>query len=145
MQKTVTIRWIMILMGCAPWLAAGCASMDKTEKGAVIGSVAGAGVGGIIGHQQGHGWEGAAIGGATGALAGGLIGHQMDKHQQEVNPDHLSLIKIAEMGDQGIPSGVILDEIKRTHSVYKLDAEAISYLKSHGIEDNVIDYMLTTG
>ena len=123
----------------------GCASMDRTEKGAAIGSVAGAGIGGIIGHQKGRDWEGAAIGGVTGALAGGLIGHQMDKRQAQVNPGHLSIMEIADMGEDSVPASVIIDEIKRTRSVYRLDSETIAYLKNHGINDKVIDYMLSTG
>lgn len=50
-----------------------------TQKGAAVGGLGGAALGGIIGHQSGHGGEGAAIGAAVGAVSGALIGEQMDK------------------------------------------------------------------
>jgi len=53
-----------------------------TQKGAVLGTLTGAGLGAIIGHQSGHGGEGAAIGAAVGALSGALIGDQMDQGKQ---------------------------------------------------------------
>jgi uncharacterized protein YcfJ len=50
-----------------------------TQKGAALGGLGGATVGGIIGHQSDHGVEGAAIGGAIGAVGGMLVGENMDK------------------------------------------------------------------
>jgi len=138
-MKTKLISIFAILL-----LTAGCASMDSTEKGAAAGAVAGAGLGGIIGHQSGHGWEGAAIGGATGVLAGGLVGHQMDKNSKTASAGQLSVIDIAKMGDDKVPSSVIISEIDRTKSIYQLDTEGINYLKNHGISDTVIDHMLHT-
>lgn len=52
----------------------------KTEKGAVIGGLGGAGLGAIIGNQVHHqAWAGAGIGGVAGAVAGAIIGNQMEK------------------------------------------------------------------
>jgi len=48
-----------------------------TQKGTTIGTLGGATLGGIIGHQSGHGLEGAAIGGALGALGGYVVGEKM--------------------------------------------------------------------
>lgn len=129
----------------AALLAAGCQSAGpKTTTGAVTGGLIGAAAGGIIGHQSGRGLEGAAIGAGVGALGGGLIGHQFDKEAIKTNPNHLSLTRVAEMGKQGAPDSVIIDEIRSTNSVYSLDSETISYLKNNGVGDKVIDYMLTT-
>jgi len=124
--------------------AAGCASMgEKAKTGAVAGGLLGAAAGGIIGHQSGHGLEGAAIGGAAGVLGGGLIGNQMDKKALAANPNHITVIKIAEMAAKGIPDGVIISEIQRTKSVYTLTSEVITYLKENGVNDRVVDYMLS--
>lgn len=57
--------------------AAGCTT---TQKGAAAGGLGGAALGGIIGHQSGHGVEGAAIGGAVGTVGGLIVGEKMDKH-----------------------------------------------------------------
>lgn len=56
-------------------LLVGCTG---TQKGATIGGVAGAALGGIIGYQSGHGAEGALIGGGVGAAGGALTGDAME-------------------------------------------------------------------
>jgi uncharacterized protein YcfJ len=127
----------------------GCASMgEKTKGGALIGGIIGAGAGGIIGHQSGHGWEGAALGAAAGAMTGGVIGNQLDKADKEakaVNPDHLGILEIVDMTSKGVPGDVIIDEINRTNSVYNLSSETIGYLNENKVSDKVIDAMLATG
>ena len=52
------------------------------KRGAVIGGLAGAGAGAIIGHQSGRGLEGAAIGGAVGAGSGALLGGARDDERE---------------------------------------------------------------
>lgn len=69
-------RTIVLLLVCSSLMLYGCTT---TQKGAAIGGLGGAALGGIIGHQSGHGGEGAAIGGAVGAISGALIGEQLDK------------------------------------------------------------------
>ncbi len=59
---------VLTLVGCT-----------TTQKGATIGGLGGATVGGIIGHQTGNDLTGAAIGGAVGTVGGMLIGEHMDK------------------------------------------------------------------
>ena len=123
----------------------GCESMgDKTKKGAILGGVVGAAAGGIIGHQSGHGWQGALIGAGAGAVGGGLIGNTMDKKATEMNPNHISLTKVAEMAKSGVPDSVIIDDLKNSQSIYELDAEMIGYLKDNNVGDRVLDYMLST-
>lgn len=58
----------LLLLGCT-----------TTQKGTSVGTLTGATIGGIIGHQSGKGMEGAAIGGAVGALGGYTIGEKMKK------------------------------------------------------------------
>ena len=57
----------------------GCASLSKTQEGAIIGGSTGAVIGGIIGNQTGSTARGAIIGAAVGGAAGALIGREMDK------------------------------------------------------------------
>lgn len=54
----------------------------NTQKGAIIGGLGGAAVGGIIGNQSGRGLEGALIGGAVGAAGGAAIGNSKDRQQR---------------------------------------------------------------
>lgn len=58
-----------------------CATGPNAQRGAVIGGLGGAAVGGIIGSQSGRGLEGAAIGGALGAIGGNAIGNSQDRRQ----------------------------------------------------------------
>ncbi len=142
-------RKILLLFLTMALALTGCESMGaKTKTGAVAGGVIGATAGGIIGHQSGHGLEGAGIGALVGALSGGLIGSAMDQKDKEataVNPNHIPLTKIAEMGSQGTPDAVIISEIDRTHSAYSLNSEIITYLKKNKVSDKVIDHMMATG
>jgi uncharacterized protein YcfJ len=60
-----------------------CENMGpSTQKGAVIGGLGGAAVGGIIGSQSGRGLEGALIGGAVGAAGGAAIGNSKDRQRR---------------------------------------------------------------
>jgi len=132
--------WLAIYLMATTLL--GCESMgENTKKGAGIGAVTGAAIGGIVGHQGGHGWEGALIGGATGATAGGVLGSQADK-TGELN--YLSVVDIARMADEGVPDSVIISEIDRTRSRYELTTETIDYLRVNGVSEEVIDHMLAT-
>ncbi len=65
-------------------LLGGCASMNKTTKGTIIGAAAGGAVGGVIGKASGSTAKGAIIGAIVGGAAGALIGHQMDKQADEL-------------------------------------------------------------
>jgi uncharacterized protein YqgC (DUF456 family) len=66
-------------------IAAGCAGGPLTarEKGAGIGALGGAAVGGIIGNTRGHPGAGAAIGGAVGLGAGALIGNYIQGQEDD--------------------------------------------------------------
>jgi len=64
--------------------ASGCASMNKTTKGAGIGAAAGGLLGGVIGNQTGSTTRGAIIGAAVGGAAGAIIGHKMDQRAAEI-------------------------------------------------------------
>jgi outer membrane protein OmpA-like peptidoglycan-associated protein len=61
-----------------------CASASRKEKGAVIGTVAGATVGSVIGNNTGSTARGAIIGAVVGGTAGAVIGHQMDQQAKEL-------------------------------------------------------------
>lgn len=62
----------------------GCASMNQTGRGAIIGAAGGAAVGAVIGKQVGSTARGAIIGAAVGGAAGAVIGRQMDQQAEEL-------------------------------------------------------------
>jgi outer membrane protein OmpA-like peptidoglycan-associated protein len=65
-------------------ILSGCASMNRTEKGALLGTAAGAGVGAIWGAARGNAAEGALIGAAAGAAVGGSVGYYLDRQAKEL-------------------------------------------------------------
>ena len=63
---------------------AGCSEpLTTREKGAVYGTLGGAGLGAIIGSATGNAGAGAGIGAAVGLVGGALIGDQMQARQQQ--------------------------------------------------------------
>lgn len=78
------LRLGLIMISAAILILAGCASWNKTQKGAVVGTAAGGAMGAVIGNAAGNTAMGAIIGAAVGGTAGAVIGHQMDKQAEEI-------------------------------------------------------------
>ncbi len=68
-------------------LFSGCASMNKTQKGAAIGTAGGAAAGAVIGRASGNTALGAIIGATVGGVTGAVIGRQMDKQAEELKKE----------------------------------------------------------
>lgn len=62
-------------------LAAGCKSLNNTQKGTGIGAAAGGVIGGVVAKNS---VLGAIIGAAVGGTAGYVIGNKMDKQAKEI-------------------------------------------------------------
>ena len=77
-------RMILMMVLAATFLLGGCATWNKTQKGAVIGTATGGAAGAVIGRAAGNTALGAIIGAAVGGGAGAIIGHQMDKQAEEI-------------------------------------------------------------
>ena len=73
----------VVLFAAAITLPA-CKSMNKTQKGAVIGTAAGGATGAVVGRVAGNTALGAIIGAAVGGVTGALIGKKMDKQAEEL-------------------------------------------------------------
>ena len=83
----VQVAGVAIIVGLA---VTGCATSNDSGGGpssgaktAGLGTLAGAGLGAIIGHQSGHTAEGAVIGGALGAGGGYIVGNEKDKAEMQ--------------------------------------------------------------
>jgi len=70
------ISMVMVLSGCASW--------NKTQKGAVVGTATGGAMGAVIGRASGNTALGAIIGATVGGATGAIIGNQMDKQAEEI-------------------------------------------------------------
>jgi outer membrane protein OmpA-like peptidoglycan-associated protein len=81
-MRTVRIFTTVVIMGSM--MASGCKSLNKTQKGAIIGTAGGAAAGAIIGKAAGNTAMGAIIGAAVGGVTGTIIGKKMDKQAKEI-------------------------------------------------------------
>ncbi len=82
--STVMALLLFVLGGCSE-SSLNPSDWGKTEKGAAIGGVSGAVLGGAIGSETGSTAGGALIGGAAGALGGGLIGRELEDQDEEID------------------------------------------------------------
>src|SRR4051812_44520970 len=64
-----------------------CKSLNRTQKGAAIGTAGGAAVGAVIGKAAGNTALGAIIGATVGGVTGAVIGRKMDKQAEEIKKD----------------------------------------------------------
>ena len=78
------LRMSLIGIVSAVLILSGCASWNKTQKGAVVGTAAGGAMGAVIGRASGNTALGAIIGATVGGATGAVIGHQMDKQAEEI-------------------------------------------------------------
>jgi outer membrane protein OmpA-like peptidoglycan-associated protein len=78
-SKKLTVALCVFGLG-----ASGCASMNNTERGAVIGAGAGGAIGAVIGNNTGSTARGAIIGAVLGGAAGAVIGRRMDNQAREL-------------------------------------------------------------
>jgi len=58
--------------------------MNRTQKGAIIGTGGGAAIGAVIGRASGNTALGTLIGATVGGATGAVIGNQMDKQAEEI-------------------------------------------------------------
>jgi len=111
MNLVMVLSTVLILSGCASW--------NKTQKGAAVGTAAGGSMGAVIGKASGNTALGAIIGAAVGGATGAVIGHQMDKQAEEIKntvPD----AKVERVGE-----GIIVEFNSKV--LFGFDKSLISY------------------
>lgn len=74
--------WFMVTL-----VLVSCSSMNRSQKGAVIGAAGGGATGAVIGKAAGNTAMGAIIGATVGGVAGAVIGRQMDKQAAEMEKE----------------------------------------------------------
>ena len=79
-----TIKLLISYLFIIVLFTAGCKTMNKTQKGAIIGTAGGAAAGAVIGKIAGNTALGAIIGAAVGGVTGAIIGRKMDKQAEEI-------------------------------------------------------------
>lgn len=84
-MNKIKMGFLMILG--VSFMFAGCATWNKTQKGAAIGAAGGGAAGAIIGRTAGNTALGTIIGATVGGISGAAIGHQMDKQADDIKRD----------------------------------------------------------
>jgi outer membrane protein OmpA-like peptidoglycan-associated protein len=79
-----TLSKFSLILASSLILLAGCKSLNKTQKGAAIGTAGGGAAGAVIGRAAGNTALGAIIGAAVGGVTGAVIGRKMDKQAEEI-------------------------------------------------------------
>lgn len=79
-----TLRMSIVMVACTAMLFSGCASLNKSQKGAAVGVAAGGAMGAVIGKASGNTALGAIIGATVGGATGAVIGNKMDKQAKEI-------------------------------------------------------------
>ncbi len=116
-MKKINIASFLFLLAFAGLVASGCKSMNKTQKGAVIGAAGGAAVGAGVGKAAHNTALGAIIGAAVGGVTGGIIGKQMDKQAKEIAQIPGAEVKrVGEGINVTFESGVLFDVDQSTIS-----------------------------
>jgi len=83
MKKINLIVLIFVAIIVVSLFVSSCA-MNKTKKGALIGTGGGAVIGAVIGRASGNTALGALIGATVGGATGAIIGNKMDKQAEEI-------------------------------------------------------------
>ncbi len=143
---------LLLLAAVTVCLSSSCES--KAGTGALVGVGAGAATGALI---SGSG-AGALIGGAAGAVGGAIIGASLEESDRESlqkespktlhkleNQEQLSVEDIKKMTKARLSDSVIIHQIDATHSIFYLSTADIIDLKTSGVSQKVIDYMIRTG
>lgn len=147
--RTFLLATLALLIGSNVW------AQTHRAHDATVGGIAGAVLGGIIGHQNDETPEGALIGGAVGAIAGGLLGDAKDKdiQRQQAYQHHLwqrqqvevgravSINDVVTMSRNGVGDGVILNHIRTNGVVGHVGTHEIISMHNSGVSEAVITAM----
>lgn len=78
------LKMSLVVVLSTAFIFTGCASWNKSQKGAAIGTAAGGTAGAVVGRASGNTALGAIIGATVGGVSGAVIGRQMDKQAEEI-------------------------------------------------------------
>ncbi len=97
MTSLKKITFGLMLLATVSIIGASC-KMNKTRKGALIGTGGGAVIGAVIGRASGNTALGALIGATVGGATGAVIGRKMDKQAEEIQ-NTVSGAKVYRVGE----------------------------------------------
>jgi hypothetical protein len=121
----------------------------------VLGGVAGAGVGAIVGKQLGNTGAGAVLGGLVGAMTGNAIGSSLDEieasNRAEIEarlgrppkPGAVSVGDVVELSKHGVPSSTIIRHIQARGTTGPMETSDILTMSEAGVDDAVQRAMMS--
>lgn len=123
-----------------------------TDRGAVVGGLAGAIAGAGIGEHNDNAGAGALIGGAVGLITGAAIGNSMDQEEaaraqalQQQRAYQLSraasIADVVAMSQNGVADDVIINHITRNGIQRRLEVDDVISMHQQGVSKVVISAM----
>jgi uncharacterized protein YcfJ len=151
-KQIIGLRCIMRLILCLSAIlpmtvVLGCHPRNHTERGAMVGSTAGALLGGIIGHQSGNTGDGVVLGALAGGLTGAVVGNSEDKKDmayEELAQAEMAAatavtnLDLIRMTQSGVSDDVIINTVKTRGGRIDLSPSAVIDLKANGVSDHVV-------
>lgn len=145
MRSTILVFAIMLLTGCA--------SPYRSDRGALVGGLGGAGLGAIVGNAVGNTGAGAAIGAGVGALSGAAVGGALDEIEAQnraeiaahmgrpVAAGAVTSEDVIAMTRAGVAEENIVTHVRSHGIVAPLQASDLVYLSQQGVSPRVIEAM----
>ncbi len=165
MNRTYLAKSIVCLavFSCLWGIGGRSAQAQNTQRGAILGGLGGAVVGGLIGDHNDKAGAGAAIGGAIGAVSGAVLGNARDKevsaqaqqqryYQQErvyaqqqqqyaQIQSAVSINDVVTMSRSGLSDSVMINQIQTRGVQQQLQVSDIIAMHQQGVSDIVISSM----
>lgn len=82
-----SIRNFLLMITSVSIILVSCKSMNRTTKGAIIGTAGGGALGAVIGKAAGNPALGAILGATVGGVTGVIIGKKMDRQAEEIKKE----------------------------------------------------------
>lgn len=154
MFGTMTMRTPYAWLTLLAVLAAGCRSPYYADRGAAAGSLAGAGIGALVGSQTGDAGAGAVIGAGIGALTGGAVGGEMDRLAAEnraaiatqmgrqVSAGAATVDEVIAMSKSGVDPRLITQYVQTSGVAHPLTANEVVLLSQNGVPTEAIQAMM---
>ncbi len=131
----------------------GCASPYRSDQGALLGGLTGAGVGAIIGDAVDQPLAGTAIGAGIGAITGSAIGGSLDeieaRNRAEIaarlgRPAPAGAVTVEDviaMTQSGVDPDVIATHVRIHGPARALQPADLIYLQNNGVDKQVVQMM----
>jgi hypothetical protein len=123
MRAPLVLVLIVVSLGVV-----GCRSPYRSDQGALLGGLGGAGLGAIVGNQSGNAGPGAVIGAAAGAITGAVVGNELD----EIDARNRAMIE-QQMGRSISASAVTINDVMAMTRAGVNDDLIINHVRAHGV------------